>query len=100
MRLTIPRLIRLLPLLIGAAQPLHAEDGGDPRPEEDACQADIHRLCDRFFPDAKLVATCLVDKRADLSPACAALLANPPPVDAEGAAPPAVPPGSSETQGR
>ena len=94
MRLAIPRLLCLLPLLLpllsAAAQPLRAEDG-DARPEEDACQADIHRLCDRFFPDAKLVATCLVDRRADLSPVCALLLAKPP-AETEGAPPPATAP--------
>ena len=75
--------------LLCAAVPALADDSS--RPEEDACQADIHRLCDKFFPDAKLVATCLVDRRADLSPACAELLANPPPVDAESAPPAAAP---------
>lgn len=79
-----PLLVSLLfcvALLWAAAAPALADEGGS-RPEEDACQADIHRLCDRFFPDAKLVATCLVDKRAELSPVCAELLANPPPGDA------------------
>lgn len=55
--------------------------------EADACQPDIHRLCDAFFPDEKLVAQCLVDRRADLSKACAEALANAPDDDGEGAPP-------------
>ena len=50
-----------------------------PNEDADACQTDIHRLCDRFFPDPKLVATCLVDRRSDLSQACAEVLARPDP---------------------
>ena len=46
--------------------------------DADACQADIHRLCDTYFPDEKLVASCLVDQRAHLSQACAEVLARPP----------------------
>ncbi len=87
----------LILLFLCTALPALAEET---RPEEDACQADIHRLCDKFFPDAKLVATCLIDRRADLSPACAELLANPPPADAEGVAPPAALAPPAETPGR
>ncbi len=86
----------LVLLLLCTIQPVSADEI---RPGEDACQADIHRLCDRFFPDAKLVATCLVDRRADLSPACAELLANPPSANPEGA-PPAAPPPPVEAPGR
>lgn len=45
--------------------------------DADACQPDIHRLCDAAFPDEKLVANCLVAKRAQLSNACAEVLARP-----------------------
>ena len=84
----------LVPLLLCIAMPALADEI---RPGEDACEADIHRLCDKFFPDEKLIATCLVDRRADLSPACAELLANPPSAAGEGS-PPAAPP--NETPGR
>ncbi len=47
------------------------------RGDADACEADVHRLCNEFFPDEKLIATCLVDKRAQLSVACAEVLARP-----------------------
>ena len=47
------------------------------RHDAESCQPDIHRLCDKFFPDEKLVATCLVDRRAELSVACAEVLARP-----------------------
>lgn len=85
-----------VPLFLCIAMPALADEI---RPGEDACQADIHRLCDKFFPDEKLVATCLVDKRADLSPGCAELLANPPSSEAEGAAP-AVPPPPADAPAR
>ncbi len=47
------------------------------RQDADACEPDVHRLCDAVFPDEKLVAACLVEKRKDLSPACAEALARP-----------------------
>ena len=75
------RPILALTLLLSSALPAVAQDD-DGKREADACQADIHRLCDKFFPDEKLVASCLVDRRAELSPACAELLANPPGADA------------------
>ena len=78
----------LVPLLLCIAMPAVADEI---RPGEDACGADVHRLCDKFFPDEKLIATCLVDRRVDLSPACAELLADPPSMAVEGA-PPAAPP--------
>lgn len=47
------------------------------RQDADACEIDIHRLCEPYFPDEKRVAECLVDRRADLSAACAEALARP-----------------------
>lgn len=70
------RRLLMLAMLLGSIPPAFAAE--QRTRGEDACQADIHRLCDTFFPDAKLVATCLVDRRAELSPACAELLADPP----------------------
>lgn len=83
------RIRRALPfaLLMMCASPALADDD-DGKREADACQADVHRLCDKFFPDETLVATCLVDRRAELSPACAALLAHPPGIDAKRSAAP------------
>lgn len=63
-------------LMLGLFGSAHA----DPQPtheDADACQPDIHRLCQEFYPDEKLVATCLVDKRSQLSVACAEVLARP-----------------------
>ena len=64
--------------LAGAAPAVASVDDPASARDADACQADIHRLCDRYFPDEKLVAACLVDKRANLSQACAEVLARPP----------------------
>ena len=74
----------LVSLLLCIAMPALADEV---RPGEDACQADIHRLCETFFPEEKLVAACLVDRRAELSQACAELLANPPSANVESAGP-------------
>ena len=65
--------------LAGSALPAGAsvDDAAGTR-DADACQADIHRLCDDFFPDETLVATCLVNRRASLSRDCAEVLARPP----------------------
>lgn len=67
--------LMLLPLAARAGGPDAADQAAD------ACQPDIHRLCEKFFPDEKLIATCLVDRRAELSQACAGVLANPDPAD-------------------
>ena len=56
-------------------------DSAPAKSDADACEPDVHRLCDEFFPDEKLVATCLVDKRTQLSEACAEVLARPPAAD-------------------
>ena len=65
-------------LLAGTYERSAASDDPANARDADACEADIHRLCDTFFPDEKLVATCLVDQRAQLSQACAEVLARPP----------------------
>ena len=65
-------------LLVGTWEPGVASDDPAGAHDADACEADIHRLCDRYYPDEKLVATCLVDQRAQLSRACAEVLARPP----------------------
>ena len=65
-------------ILAGVRNPAVASDDPASAREADACAADIHRLCDKFYPDEKLVATCLVDQRAQLSQACAEVLARPP----------------------
>lgn len=64
--------------LLVAGPAAFAQDApGTSADDADACQPDIHRLCDRFFPDETLVAKCLVDRRADLSRPCAEVLARP-----------------------
>ena len=62
----------------GAGGPVAASDDPTSARDADACEADIHRLCDPYFPDEKRVASCLVDQRAALSQACAEVLARPP----------------------
>ena len=69
-------------VLLGIFLPVAAAGGAGAqtapsRDAADACQPDIHRLCDQFFPDPELVATCLVDRRSELSEACAEVLARP-----------------------
>ena len=72
-------LLVLAPMVfVGSCVQAAASDDPSSARDADACEADIHRLCDKFFPDEKLVATCLVDQRAHLSQACAEVLARPP----------------------
>ena len=66
--------VGLLALIAGA--PAIAADEVT-RQDADACEPDVHRLCDAVFPDEKLVAACLVEKRAALSEACAEASARP-----------------------
>ncbi len=65
-------------VVAGVCGPAAASDDPASARDADACEADSHRLCDKFFPDEKRVATCLVDQRAQLSQACAEVLARPP----------------------
>ena len=77
-RLALVLLVRASILRAGSCEQAAASDDPASARDADACEADIHRLCDKFFPDEKLVATCLVDQRANLSQACAEVLARPP----------------------
>ena len=70
--------LALVLVLVGGLSSKASTDDPSSMRDADACQADIHKLCDQFFPDEKLIATCLVDKRANLSQACAEILARPP----------------------
>lgn len=78
------RRFALVSALLGAvglcafAGPAAAQSGVS-HEDVDACQPDIHRLCESFYPDEKRVATCLVERRSDLSQACAEVLARPAP---------------------
>jgi hypothetical protein len=38
--------------------------------EQDACQADVFRVCDDAVPDEKLIVACLNKKLPELSAAC------------------------------
>lgn len=42
--------------------------------EQDACQADVFRVCDDAVPDEKKIIACLNEKLADLSAACQRLI--------------------------
>jgi hypothetical protein len=42
-----------------------------------ACAPDVVRLCREFVPNAELINKCLAEKKAELSPACLAVITGP-----------------------
>lgn len=42
--------------------------------QQQACQADVLRLCGREIPDIERVKACMIQHRRDVSPACRAVL--------------------------
>lgn len=48
--------------------------------EQRACTPDVFRLCMNAIPDDEAIVACLKSKRTLLSPACAQVFADPPPV--------------------
>lgn len=39
--------------------------------DEAACTPDVMRLCSEYIPDRETIIACLVQKRKEMSPACA-----------------------------
>lgn len=72
----------VLALLVGGAAMLpaaaHAHAGSDE--EQRACTPDVFRLCMNAIPDDEAIVACLKSKRTLLSPACAQVFNDPPPV--------------------
>jgi hypothetical protein len=44
-----------------------------------ACAPDVVRLCREFVPNTELINTCLLEKKAELSPACRTVMFGPGP---------------------
>jgi hypothetical protein len=47
--------------------------------ERRACGPDVMRLCRQFVPNTELINTCLVEKKAELSPPCRTVMFGPEP---------------------
>jgi hypothetical protein len=45
--------------------------------ERRACAPDVIRLCREFVPNTELINTCLVEKKAELSPGCRTVMFGP-----------------------
>lgn len=56
-------------LLLLATGPALAQNRGTKK-EQDACQADVFRVCDDAVPDEKKIVDCLNKKLPELSAAC------------------------------
>lgn len=61
-------------LMIGPAAAQHRGSQND----QQACTPDVFRLCSADIPDEKRIVACLVRSRAQLSPACRTVFAEPP----------------------
>jgi hypothetical protein len=47
--------------------------------ERRACAPDVVRLCREFVPNTELINTCLMEKKAELSPGCRTVMFGPEP---------------------
>ena len=57
------------------ASPAAAQRSDDMKGQgQHPCAGDAQRLCGEFIPDKGKIATCLGQKRSELSPACGAIL--------------------------
>ena len=45
--------------------------------QRQACTPDVMRLCREFVPNAELIDKCLLEKKAELSPGCLAVISGP-----------------------
>jgi hypothetical protein len=54
--------------------------------ERRACTPDVMRLCREFIPSVSAITQCLIDKRAELNPACKQVMAPEPTKQASAAA--------------
>ncbi len=44
--------------------------------DQDACEPDVHRLCDQYIPDETQIVACLKQEKKRLSPACAKVMSR------------------------
>ena len=44
--------------------------------DQDACEPDVHRLCDQYIPDETQIVACLTKEKRHLSPACARVMSR------------------------
>ena len=64
------RLATIFTLLVLAGPAMAANRDHPRNKEEEACQADVFRVCNDAVPDEKLILACLQKKLPDLSAAC------------------------------
>ncbi|GAC1334523.1 MAG: hypothetical protein NVSMB26_17390 [Beijerinckiaceae bacterium] len=57
----------------GFGQPGSGQYRGTPQ-DQQACEPDVSRLCGQFIPDVDRIVGCLKARRAQLSPACRAVM--------------------------
>jgi hypothetical protein len=71
--------IAALAFMLGlfVADPAAAQSRGS-QSDQQACTPDVFRLCSADIPDEKRIVACLVRSRAQLSPACRTVFAEPP----------------------
>lgn len=45
--------------------------------DQEACEPDVHRLCDQYIPDETAIVACLHQQSKQLSPACKKVMSRP-----------------------
>jgi hypothetical protein len=68
-------LLSVLVLALGMPGLANAQDRGSAE-DQQACEPDVHRLCDQYIPDEGQIVACLRKERRHLSPACAKVMAR------------------------
>jgi hypothetical protein len=73
----IVRMTYLAALVLGLAAGLAPAKAQQSVEERRACAPDVVRLCRQFVPNTELINTCLLEKKAELSPACRTVMFGP-----------------------
>ncbi len=61
-------------LIGGLSNVAFAQANRGSQEDQNACEPDVHRLCDQFIPNEEKIVDCLKKQRKQLSPACAKVM--------------------------
>lgn len=73
------RKMAVLAALLTLGIPLAAQAQSHSSEDEAACTPDVLRLCQQFIPNRQEIIACMVSKKQELSPPCAAVFSRPAP---------------------
>jgi hypothetical protein len=72
-------LLAVVGLILGLSAGMAPATAQQSIEERRACAPDVMRLCREFVPNTDLINTCLMDKKAELSPGCRTVMFGPEP---------------------